>query len=151
MGNRLRLTLLRSGYEPDIISDLGQHHIRYALLPHSGDWRDAGVVRAGLGFNQPLIGRRGTLAPRVGMNLRLTGCDSVVLASVKSAANGKGIVARFYESAGKAGDVRLCGLAEGAVVSEVNIVEDTLRGQTVEGNSVRLAFRPWQVRSILIT
>ena len=50
LGNRLRITLVRSGYEPDAISDIGRHEIRYSLLPHPGNWRDAGVVRQATAF-----------------------------------------------------------------------------------------------------
>ena len=56
LGTRLRLTLVRSGYDPDSISDIGQHEICYSLFPHPGDWRSAGVVRQAAGFNQPLLG-----------------------------------------------------------------------------------------------
>ena len=47
------------GYEPGMSSEsgfqLGQERtMRYALVPHAGDWRDAGVFRDGLEFNHPL-------------------------------------------------------------------------------------------------
>ena len=65
------------GYEPGMSSDtgfqLGQERIvRYALVPHAGDWREAGVFRDGLEFNHPLICRKvlphaGTLPDRWGL------------------------------------------------------------------------------------
>ncbi|MBA3709922.1 MAG: alpha-mannosidase, partial [Planctomycetes bacterium] len=51
LGTRLRLNLIRSGYNPDAISDVGSHTIRYSLMPHAGGWREAGVVPAAAGFN----------------------------------------------------------------------------------------------------
>ncbi len=50
------------GYEPGMSSDsgfqLGQERtMQYALVPHAGDWREAGVFRDGLELNHPLICR----------------------------------------------------------------------------------------------
>ena len=47
------------GYEPGMSSDsgyqLGQERtMQYALVPHAGDWREAGVFRDGLELNHPL-------------------------------------------------------------------------------------------------
>ena len=43
-GNELRLSLLRSPSTPDPEADLGRHEFAYALMPHAGGWREAGVV-----------------------------------------------------------------------------------------------------------
>ena len=46
--------------------------MRYALVPHAGDWREAGVFRDGLEFNHPLLCREvlphaGSLPARWGL------------------------------------------------------------------------------------
>src|SRR5690349_2572835 len=43
-GNVMRLSLLRAPGWPDPEADRGVHRFAYALLPHVGDLRDAGVV-----------------------------------------------------------------------------------------------------------
>ncbi len=53
--NILRLSLLRGPISPDPLADLGRHHFRYALLPHAGDFRSAGVIEEGYRFNVPLL------------------------------------------------------------------------------------------------
>lgn len=58
-GNTIRLTLLRSpaGKElkslsvPDPLADRGKHTIRYSLVPHLGNWREALVHRTAYEFN----------------------------------------------------------------------------------------------------
>ena len=70
----LMLSLLRSarisaypfigGFEPGESSDLGlelgvERTFDYALVPHSGDWRDAAVYKAGAEFNHPLARAQG--------------------------------------------------------------------------------------------
>ena len=49
----LRLSLLRSPTDPDPDADQGEHDLLFALAPHDGDWRAAGVVRAAATFGHP--------------------------------------------------------------------------------------------------
>ncbi|RHZ71514.1 hypothetical protein CDV55_107768 [Aspergillus turcosus] len=113
-GNLMRLSLLRAPKAPDAHADMGRHHIRYAILPHSGPL-DARTVRAGYNFNSPLILRRtsGTEAANVFKSISLTGSPSLVLDVVKRGEDdedvsrgelpkrsGKSIILRIYESLG---------------------------------------------------
>ena len=51
---QLRLSLLRSPKWPDPHCDRGEHHFRYGLYPHTGNWQTAQTVRQGHQFNVPL-------------------------------------------------------------------------------------------------
>jgi alpha-mannosidase len=156
LGGRLRLTLLRSAYEPDSISDIGQHSIRYSLLPHPGSWRDAQVVRQAAGFNQPLLARQ--VAPdrppaepaSDRWRPSLSRDTSVQIAALKPAQSQRGLLVRLYESAGRAVETELCGIPDGARARETNLVEDPLAALDTTNGRVRLTFRPWQVRTIMI-
>ncbi|HYA21950.1 MAG TPA: glycoside hydrolase family 38 C-terminal domain-containing protein, partial [Thermoproteota archaeon] len=53
-GNTMRITLVRSGYNPDPTPDLGKHEILYSLYPHKGDWKKGMVFRRGYEINHPL-------------------------------------------------------------------------------------------------
>lgn len=157
LGTRLRLTLLRSGYNPDSISDVGQHEIRYSLFAHPGDWRSAGVVRQAAGFNQPLLGRviptdrlrqmalsRDVWMPEIG------GSPAVIPASLKIAYDGSGRVLRLYESCGQTAEVDLRGFSPASRVWEMTVTEDKLAELPIVDGRVRLNFRPWQVRTLLV-
>lgn len=153
LGSRLRLTLARSGYEPDAISDVGQHEISYSLYPHPGDWRSADVVRQATGFNQPLLGRvitteksaNGTRAwaPEV------KGSSNVISAAWKQAYDGQGCVLRLYESSGYAGQVEVGGIPPELHVWEVTVTEDKASKCSILNGKVSLNFRPWQIKTLL--
>jgi alpha-mannosidase len=153
LGCRVRVTLIRSAYDPDAFSDRGLHRVRFSLVPHVGSWQDAGVVQAAAGFNQPLLG---TLATGEGgaeparFRPRLAGAPGVQIASLKTAADGTGFVVRLYEATGRTGTVALAGLPPGAPVWETNLVEDRIGALPNNGGRVELAFRPWQVRTVLV-
>ncbi len=51
--NVMRLTLIKSGIEPDPQADQGRHVFTYSLLPHAGDWRQGGVAREAYALNYP--------------------------------------------------------------------------------------------------
>jgi alpha-mannosidase len=156
LGGRLRLTLLRSAYDPDAISDIGEHTIRYSLLPHVGNWRDAQVICHAAGFNQPLVARRvphdRPPAERPGERWRpyLSHNQSVQIAGLKPAHDRSGWIVRLYESGGRAAEAELCGLPDGVRAWQANLVEDRLSQLDVRGGAVRLVFRPWQVRTVLV-
>ncbi|MGC9467120.1 MAG: alpha-mannosidase [Anaerolineae bacterium] len=50
----LNMTLLRASIDPDPLPDLGEHIIRYALVPHMEGWREGDMMRAGEDLNVPL-------------------------------------------------------------------------------------------------
>lgn len=153
LGCRARITLIRSAYDPDAISDKGRHQVRFSLLPHVGAWQDAGVVPQAAGFNQPLIASvasGGDASARPRFRPRLSGGAGVQIASLKVAADGWGKVIRLYEATGRSGLVTLSGLPVDANVWEVSLTEDRIAALPNDAGSVSLAFRPWQVRSVLV-
>lgn len=154
LGSRLRLTLLRSAYEPDQIADLGKHEIRFSFLPHPGDWRRADVVRGALGYNQPLLAVESSHSSKASTNPiwlpGVTGSSTILLSGMKLAKEGKGRILRFYESSGMSGEIEVQGIPERATVWETNIVEDKLHALPITDGKLPLAFRPWQLRTILV-
>ena len=50
----MRISLLRSPTEPDPQADIGRHEFAYAVMPHAGGWREAGVVGEAARFETPL-------------------------------------------------------------------------------------------------
>jgi alpha-mannosidase len=95
--------------------DIGEHAFAYRLLPHSGDWRTAGVVDSALAFNTPLeyvtytyqhrMPARGTLN---GASLLEVIPETVTLQAVKQAEDGEDLIIRLQENAGVAahGEIR---------------------------------------------
>lgn len=153
LGTCLRLTLVRSGYDPDSISDVGQHDIRYSLYAHPGDWRSAGVVRQAAGFNQPLLARvapTGQPAPRNRWLPEISGSPAVIPACLKLPYDGAGRVLRLYESSGQTMEVDLSGFPKGSRVWEMTVTEDKLAESPILNGRVHLSFRPWQVRTLLV-
>ncbi|HVE75562.1 MAG TPA: glycoside hydrolase family 38 C-terminal domain-containing protein [Actinomycetota bacterium] len=154
LGNRIRLSLVRSAYDPDAISDAGEHEIRYSLYPHPGDWRSAGVVRVARGFNQPLIGRVPSRSLGGSVNKDVfrptVSNDSVMIECLRNSYGGQGRVIRLYEPHGSPAKVEIGGIPSGAGVWETNLAEDKMRKLDPSGGPLALELSPWQVVTLLI-
>lgn len=125
-GNVLRLSLLRSPTWPDPEADRGHNSFSYALYPHSGNWKQALTVRRGYEFNYKLLATQveahtGSL-PAVHSFVDIKE-PNVVLTAVKKTEDSDSLLLRFYEWAGKDGDVHI-NVPSGAAAAElINLME----------------------------
>ncbi|WP_166345786.1 alpha-mannosidase [Phytoactinopolyspora limicola] len=151
LGARLRLTLLRTAYEPDPRSDQGEYVFRCSLVPHLGDWRQAGIPAAAAGFNQPLLVRLVSRAdaPAGGGWRPRVETTGVVTTALRVARDGSGTVIRLVEAAGQRTPVQLRGLPAGASVWRADVTEHR-RVLAGTGPEVSLMLRPWQVDTIVV-
>lgn len=129
-GSTLRLTLIRSAYEPDILPEIGQHEIRLAILPFAGNVPTTQAIEAGQVFNRPLKpvstdvhkGRMAAAGILVG---QLSG--GVVLSGIKRSEDGRGLVVRLFNPEGRNVQARMeTGngiLSRVAAVEEVDLME----------------------------
>ncbi|MGP0070264.1 MAG: alpha-mannosidase [Isosphaeraceae bacterium] len=168
-GGTMMISLLRAhtlgaygfggGYEPGMSSEtgfqLGQERVvRYAMVPHAGDWRAARVFRDGLEFNHPLICRKvlphaGTLPARWGM-LEVSSPD-VVVSALKPARDGAAVL-RVYEAAGRpASGVKIALHAKVASARMANLLEDAEGELKVEGDTVAIDLRPFEIKTIRLS
>ena len=142
------------GQSSDSALELGKELVlRYALLPHKGSWQDAGIVRAGLEFNQPLIVRKvaphpGTLASRWGfINIS---APNAVLTSVKESKDGTTIF-RIYESSGHAtSGVKIVFTGKSLTANEANLLEDTGAKLKIRDNSVQFDLHPFEIKTLKV-
>jgi alpha-mannosidase len=145
-GNELRISLLRAPKSPDPEADLGHHEFAYAILPHAGGWREAGVVAEGLRFNLPLR----WVADAPAESFASVDDPNLVLDTIKRAEDSDALVLRLYEAHGARGSarVRLAQPFESAVAT--NLLEDDGEPLVVEGREIVLPYRPHQILTVKV-
>ena len=153
-GNVLRLTLLRGPTWPDAEADQGHHHIRYALYPHAGTWKDALTVRHGYEFNYPLTAvvttaHAGSLPAE--HSFASVAPENVTLTAVKKAEDAKGLIFRVYEWAGKE-SVAEFHVPAGATGATVTNMMETPEGapQAVTGDVVKAPIHPYEILTVRV-
>jgi alpha-mannosidase len=143
-GGDLRISLLRSPKSPDPEADMGTHEFVYALLPHTGGWRDAGVLREAVLFNAPLRWTSGAPAePFAAVE------GDLVLDTIKRAEDSDDVVLRLYEPFGGRGVARVR-IAAGAA-RRTSLLEDDGDELAVEEGAIVVPFRPREVITIKVT
>lgn len=160
-GNLMRLSLLRAPKAPDAHADMGRHHIKWAIMPHSGPLGSQ-TVRAAHNFNSPMnLVSVLTEKPEKDLfnAITLVGGKSLVLDTIKrgeddedvsrgefTKRSGQSVILRIYESLGgkSRGTIRTTLPVE--KVYKCNALEDDEEEQRVHGKSkVDIELRPFEV------
>ena len=100
LGSVMRLSLLRAPTHPDPAADRGRHRFTYALMPHPGDFRGAGVVAAAEDLNHPIRMVSGTLGAGEERALIEVDAPQVVVEAIKRAEDSDAVIVRLYEAWG---------------------------------------------------
>jgi alpha-mannosidase len=152
-GNVLRLSLLRSPEWPDPHADEGVHDFTYSLYPHAGGWKQAFTILRGYELNYKLLAvpmekHEGALPPLYSF-LR-TDFNRVIVSAIKKAEDDDSLIVRFYEWAGKEGDVGVALNAEVKSASETDLMERPVRNLTVDGSIVNVPTKPYEIKTIKV-
>jgi len=171
--NVLRLSLLRSPTWPDPETDQGHHEFTYSLYPHGGTWREAMTVRQGYELNYPLMTQTTTQHPGPLPEEKAffaTAEDNVVITAIKKQAPQEpvqavyggqprtvhpeegALIIRFYEWAGKKGDIHLNLPQPGIAAWEMNLMEVAQRPLSLDATSKVLAVptNPYEIKTVKV-
>ena len=127
----MRMSLLRAPTHPDPNADQGTHRFTYALMPHPGDFREAGVIEAAEDLNS-LLG-----TPR---SLMAVDTPQVRVEAMKRAEDSDAVIVRLYEAWGRPCRARITTNLPHSRVMLCDLLERE-RAET----SLELDFRPFQV------
>jgi alpha-mannosidase len=146
-GNEMRISLLRGTTVPDPEADLGEHRFAYAVLPHAGGWREAGVVAEAARFETPIRWLPGPAAPRSFVSVD---DPNLMIDTIKRAEDSDAIVIRLYEAHGARGAarVRLAWPVREAV--RCNLLEDAGEALSVADGAIEITYRPHEIVSVLV-
>ena len=153
--NVLRLSLLRGPTYPDPNADQGHHEFTYSLYPHAGTWKEALTVRQGYEVNYPLMAattsrHQGTLPPS--QSFFATQEDNVVITAIKKDADDNALIVRFYEWAGKKGDVHLTLPQSATFATETNLMERPDHPLSLESNGTVAVVptNPYEIKTVKV-
>jgi alpha-mannosidase len=152
-GNVLRLSLLRSPTWPDPHADEGHHEFIYSLYPHRGTWREADTVRSGYELNYQLRAQQAQshsgVLPAV-YSFAEVNADNVVLTAVKWAEEGDVMILRFYEWAGKEGDVTVRLPRRAQTAWETNLIEQSIGDLQVTRGGITTHTKPYEIKTMAV-
>lgn len=148
LDNVLGISLVRGPLYPDPLADEGVHRFTYSLLPHPGDWTEAGVVEEAFALGSPLVAVEGS--PRGAGGFLEAGGVRLALGALKRAEDGEGLILRLYEPHGARGRSTLRFGDPPVRVRRTNLLEEPGEELGVEDGAVCLEVRPFEVVSLLV-
>lgn len=144
--NVMRISLLRSGLQPDHLQDLGKHRFTYALLPHRGDFVEGRVVQSGFVLNNPADVFRGAEQADSGSFLTLDN-EQVEIDAVKRSEDGQYLVVRLHDFAGARQYVTVKTAFAYQAWAEGSLMEKPV-SEFTDGD-VTLELHPYEIKTIL--
>jgi alpha-mannosidase len=155
-GSTMRITLVRSGYNPDPTPDLGKHEILYSLYPHKGDWKKAMVFRRGYEINHPLeafaVTQRanaGGSRPESDSFIRVS-ADNVVISCAKSAEDSEDLIVRLYDATGQGAKTELCFGRQVREAMVTDLMERKVSDVKMGKRGLVLRLRPNEIKTVKI-
>ncbi len=155
--NDLRLTLIKSGIYPDPEADQGEHIFTYALLPHTGSFRNETVDEAHA-LNYPLLSafarkrepRKTPALPRA-FALASVNDQGLVIDAIKRAEDGNGYIVRLYEAFNTRGSATLTLGFDVAEAFATNLLEEDPEPVAVTGGGdIAFSYRPHEIKTFRV-
>ncbi|ERI94455.1 glycosyl hydrolase family 38 protein [Clostridiales bacterium oral taxon 876 str. F0540] len=150
----MRLTLIKSGIEPNETTDQEEHFFTYSLYPHSGDWKEAKTIQNAYSLNIPLYNKvseehSGSL-PRI-LSLAKTDRDNVMIEVVKKAEDSDDLIIRLYECHNKRSKVNVTIFKDILSVIECNLMERELQNIDFQGKNFSFEIKPFEIKTFKLS
>ncbi|GLC30875.1 alpha-mannosidase [Clostridium omnivorum] len=149
----MRLTLIKSGIEPNPTTDQEEHNFTYSLYPHSGDWRQGNTVQMAYNLNVPLYTKveeehAGELPAEA--SFAKINSDNAIIEVIKKAEDSGDLVIRLYECYNKRSNVTIELLKNIEEAVECNLMEKDMEPVNFEGNKLSFELKPYEIKSFKV-
>jgi len=147
-GSVMRLSLLRGPTHPDPTADLGDHQFTYALMPHPGDFREAGVIEAAEDLSSPLLPAHGNLAAGASRSLIEIDTRQVIVEAIKRAEDSDATIVRLYEAWGRPCHARLKTTLPARQAHRCDLLERNLEEVEVRDEQIEVDLGPFKILTL---
>jgi alpha-mannosidase len=147
--NNMRITLIKSGIEPDPNADIGIHNFVYSIMPHKGSWYEAGTAKESYELNYPLSAKisdkKGILEDKMSfVNVEET---STILDTVKKAEDDDAFILRFYEYSNANDSVKVKLNSKIKKIYECDLMEKEIKEINFDEFEFAFSIKPFEVKS----
>jgi alpha-mannosidase len=153
-GSTIRMSLIRSSYDPDPVPDVGLHNWSYQISATGSDWGEFMVPRRAAEFNQPLVSATVPFDAHGNAPLRFSAVDfdqigpggRLLPTALKMSEDGNALVVRMFETVGKPFRGAMKFGFQPTSAEEVNFLEDRIASAT----PANLSLRAWEIKTFKV-
>jgi alpha-mannosidase len=147
-GSVMRLSLLRAPTHPDPTADRGTHSFTYALMPHAGDFREAGVIQAAEDLNAPLRVMPSNLPAGESRSLVEVDTPQVIVEAIKRAEDSDATIVRLFEAWGRPCKARVRTMLPASRAFLCDLLERNREEAAVHGDVIELELAPFKILTL---
>ena len=150
----MRLTLIKSGMNPNPTADREKHHFVYSLYPHNGDWKDGKTVNMAYALNVPMYSKiersqEGILPDKLSF-INIDN-ENVIIEVVKKAEDSDDIIVRMYECYNRRTNAKVTFFKDLEKVTECNLMEKEIADMPFNGSSFQFEMKPYEIKTFKLT
>ena len=150
-GSELRMSLLRSPTAPDPHADEGMHKFTYSLMPHSGSFKEAGVIKEAYGLNCELYESQAS-GEESTFSFASCDADNIVIDTVKTSEDGKDVILRIYESHKKSCSAHLKTGWKAEKAFECDMLENKESELKIrKDGKIEVSFKPFEIKTVRLS
>lgn len=152
--NRIRMTLLRSSYEPDPLPERGKYEFTFSLYPHIGELNPARLIKIGNEFNYPFIPyvtdiHKGRFDKT--MEVIIVEPENAIVSIMKKAEDNDDVILRVYEADGKETSAKIMLNIPCSSYIETDLIEQPVGVERqIVGKTISLDLKPYEIKTIRI-
>ncbi len=149
LGSDVRLTLMAPGCRPDPVTDIGIHYMKYALLPHIGQFDANRVVQQAYSFNySPIVMKNKDINL---MALFKIDADNIICEAVKPAYDYENAyILRLYECE-RSRTKTTIHIYKGREAYITNFLEEKIEDlRDMTNGTIEMEFAPFEIKTILV-
>lgn len=153
-GQTIRMSVLRSPTSPAYNTDEGVHLVGYSIYPHSGDWREGGVMRRGYEHNYPLISIATSNHPGElpsSHSFVKVDRENVIVEVLKKAYDTDEFIVRLYETKGESCTVDITMPCKINSACETDLLEKKTDDVQFEGNVLKTHLGANEIKTLKFT
>ncbi|BBE31497.1 alpha-mannosidase [Tepiditoga spiralis] len=150
--NNMRITLIKSGIEPDKMADNGNHEFVYSIMPHVGDWFDANTTKEAFELNYPLIAKTTNKSGNLTSIKSFIEVEetSVILDTVKKSEDENAFILRFYEYSNANDTVKVKLNSNIKILEECNLLEEKEKNVEFNKNIFEFTIKPFEIKTFKV-
>jgi alpha-mannosidase len=150
----LRMSLIRSSYNPDPFPEIGNHEIKFAIYPHDERLKISDFTKLGYEFNNDLGSiyddpHDGKLEDEFeGISISQ---DNIIVSSIKKAEDDDSMILRMYEVNGIKTTVSMKLNLPSEEVIEVDLLEQSIgKAVKIKDRTFNAIFEPYEIKTFKI-
>lgn len=153
LDGNMRLTLLKSGTDPNPVTDQEEHFFTYSIYPHSGDWKEAKTTEKAYELNSPMDvkieeSHVGNLESE--LSFVKVDKDNIIIEVIKKAEDSDHLIVRMYEFHNKRVNATLEFAFDIEEAMECNLMERDLETLNIEGNKLNFTIKPYEIKTFKV-